>query len=355
MDFELYKQATSENTLLEIMFGSSEVGKIGSTIVDHQFSFPQEGVPVGYSPAGKTIILIDEHANPVAPGEVGEIAVKGVKRSPGYWAASDRTSAKFIADPDGTDERIYLTGDLGRMLPGGFLIHLGRKDLMVKIRGYRVNISDVEAALLDHVQVKEAGVASWDSDSEEKYLVGYVVLRKEAAVNVSDLNEFLRTRLPDYMIPSAFIFLESLPLTNGKLDRHALPRPGHQRPELAEAYLAPRSSLEKTLTEIWSNVLDIDRVGIRDNFLDLGGHSLAATRVASQVIEKLQLKLPLRTLFEAPTIEQMAVVIIKNRGTEAMEQKLECMMGELHALSDEEAQHLVAEETVPNSSGKRNE
>jgi amino acid adenylation domain-containing protein len=215
-DYDLYKHELPTTTLLEVAMGSTETGHICSAILDRDFTFPKEGTPIGYASRGKKILILDDARSEVPLGEVGEIAVKGKNLNPGYWRRPELTTEKYLADPTGGHERIYLTGDLGRMLPDGFVIHLGRKDLMVKIRGYRVDFGEVERALLEYPQTKEAGVAAWDRDSGEKYLAGYVVPRQASMLNVSELNEFLRNKLPDYMIPSTFMFLESLPLTNGK-------------------------------------------------------------------------------------------------------------------------------------------
>jgi amino acid adenylation domain-containing protein len=306
-DFELYKKRFHDDVSLEISMGSTEARSIAAALVNKQFSFPTEGNPVGYAPPGKTILILDAAHKKLPRGEVGEIAVKGRNINPGYWRMPNLTIERYLADPDGGDEKIYLTGDLGVMLADGFLVHLGRKDLMVKIRGYRVNLNEVEEALLEHFQVKEAGVAAWDSDPGEKYLVGYVVPRQKSALNVSELNEFLRKKLSDYMIPASFVFLESLPFVNGKLDRTALPLPDHQRPNLRTPYIQPDSELQQKLSQIWAEVLSLDRVGVHDNFFDLGGHSLAATRLISRVLDSFRVEVSLKSLFESPTLAGFAL------------------------------------------------
>jgi amino acid adenylation domain-containing protein len=305
-DFELYKKRFHDDVSLEISMGSTEARSIAAALVNKQFSFPTEGNPVGYAPPGKTILILDAAHKKLPRGEVGEIAVKGRNINPGYWRMPNLTIERYLADPDGGDEKIYLTGDLGVMLADGFLVHLGRKDLMVKIRGYRVNLNEVEGALLEHFQVKEAAVAAWDSDPGEKYLVGYVVPRQKSALNVSELNEFLRKKLSDYMIPASFVFLESLPFVNGKLDRTALPLPDHQRPNLRTPYVQPDSELQQKLSQIWAEVLSLDRVGVHDNFFDLGGHSLAATRLISRVLDSFRVEVSLKSLFESPALAGFA-------------------------------------------------
>ena len=320
LDFDLYKNCFGPETLLKFGMGSTEARGICSAIVDQTFSFPEKGTPIGYPDPYNKILLLDENGSEVGPNEVGEIAVKGRNLNPGYWQRADLTQSKFRSDPTGGDERTYLTGDLGRMLPDGFLIHLGRKDLMVKIRGYRVELAEIEKLLLAHPQVKDAGVVAWDREPGEKYLTAYVVPRHNPPPTRNQLNDFLMTKLPQYMIPSAFMFLDSFPLTNGKLDRTALPKPGGKRPDLSQPYGAPRSEVERELVRMWEEVLDVRPIGIHDTFLDLGGHSLAATRVVSRVTKNFELELSLRSLFQSPTVADMAAIIL---GELTAEQRVE--------------------------------
>jgi acyl carrier protein len=175
-------------------------------------------------------------------------------------------------------------------------------------------------------------------------LVGYIVARPEAVLNVSDLKNFIRSKLPDYMVPSTFVFMDSLPLTNGKLDRRSLPKPDRGRPKLAVSYAAPQNETQSTLVQVWEDVLDVRPIGIHDNFFDLGGHSLTANRVVYRVIHDFQLAIPLRAIFESPTVEAMAAVISAHRGKTLDGQGLMTLLDELESLSDEEAQRLVIEE-----------
>jgi amino acid adenylation domain-containing protein len=305
-DFELYKSRFVSVTRLRIAMGSTEARGICAAIVDQKFSFPTDGVPIGYPRPGNKILFLDEAGDEVAPGEMGEIAVKGENLNPGYWRKPLTTDDSAIHDPQGGIERIHRTGDLGRMLPDGFVVHLGRKDFMVKIRGYRVDISEVERALLEHPGIKDGGVKVWEREPGEKYLAGYIVPREGYALNVSEVREFFRGKLPEYMIPSAFKLMATLPLTNGKLDRQALPRPDTQRPALKQPYVAPRGEVERKLAGIWAEVLQIDEVGIHDNFFDLGGHSLTATRVISRVLAGFQAEVSQKLLFESPTVAALA-------------------------------------------------
>jgi amino acid adenylation domain-containing protein len=306
VDFELYKNKFPSGTFLEFGMGSTEAGAICAAVVNRTFSFPREGSPVGRARQGKEILILDDNGHPVHAGQTGEIAVKSRNLNPGYWKKPELTMSKFLGDPGENSERVYLTGDIGRILPDGMVIHLGRKDRMVKIRGYRVELAEIESALLEHPLVKDAGVEAWDRAPGEKYLAGYVVLRQRAALNVSGLNEFLRNKLPDYMIPSAFKFLDALPLTNGKLDRKSLPEPDHSRPDLGTEYAPPQDDIEKTLVRVWEGVLKVTMIGIDDNFFDLGGHSLLAAQLFTRLDDEFNRLLPLSMLLSAPTVRLLA-------------------------------------------------
>jgi len=339
LEIDLYRAHFPATTVFEISIGSTETHTFASFIVDQDFRLPDSGVPVGYPRPGREVLILDEAGNVVEPGQTGQIAVRSRYLNLPFpresWTNRDSQSAS---------DSIYLTGDLGRIIHDGFLIHVGRKDFMVKIRGYRVELGEIERALLLHPQVKEAGVAAWEREPGEKYLVGYVVPRQESVLNVSELNDFLRNKLPDYMIPSTFVFLNSLPLTNGKLDRSALPKPDNRRPRLKTPYGPPRSDGEKILSQIWSEVLALDQVGIHDNFFDLGGHSLAATRIVSQVLKKFQFEMPIKALFDSPTVAEMAVIITENQAKRVSDAELARMLREVEAMTEEEAQKQLAGE-----------
>jgi thioesterase domain-containing protein/acyl carrier protein len=195
------------------------------------------------------------------------------------------------------------------MLPNGFLIHLGRKDFMVKIRGYRVEPSEIESALLAYPQVRQAGVVAWDREPGEKHLVAYVVPRDGVTPTISELHNFLMGKLPEYMMPSSYVFLGSLPLTNGKLDRSLLPLPDNKRPDMGHPYVPPHTDVEQSLVKIWQEILDIRSIGIHDDFFDLGGHSLLASRLFVKIEKAFGKQLPLTTLFWARNVEQLARII----------------------------------------------
>jgi amino acid adenylation domain-containing protein len=306
LDFDLYTQHIAPSTALEIVMGSTETCSVASAIVDRDFTFPPEGTPIGYPHHGRTILVVDEQHREVGPGEVGEIAVKGRCISQGYWRRPELTRKKFLPDPTGGDERIYLSGDLGRRLSTGLFVHVGRRDSLVKIRGYRVELSEVEKALATHRDVREAAVVAWDRAPGEQSIAAYVVPQPATAPSVQALQDWLLNVVPDYMVPSSFVFVASLPLVNGKLDRRALPPPDYQRPALNSEYVAARGALESQLVTLWETVLGTVPIGIHDDFFALGGHSLLGARMIAQVHDTFGVDLPLRALFEAPTIAQFA-------------------------------------------------
>jgi amino acid adenylation domain-containing protein len=354
-DFDLYKSRFPAGTLLNITMGSTEVRGICSAVLDQTFSFPAEGAPVGYGRPGKQILILDDLGREVENGCVGEIAVRSKYVDAEYWDPSMRDKALTQRTTEMDQDLIHLTGDLGKKLDDGFVIHLGRKDFMVKIRGYRVELGEIERALLTHPEVKDAGVVAWDQEPGEKYLVAYVVPRESNALTVNELRGFLKEKLPDYMIPAIFMFLDSLPLTNGKLDRTALPRPDHKRPNLQQPYAPPQDEVETRLVQIWEEILNVRPIGIHDNFFDLGGHSLAATRVISRLIQTFQLELPVKALFDAPTVAEMAAIITENQAKRASDSELAQMLREVETMSEEEAQKLLAGESARGSTGDGHE
>ena len=201
------------------------------------------------------------------------------------------------------------------MLPDGCLIHKGRKDFRVKIRGYGVDLIEVEKTLRSHDAIKDAVVIAKPGASGDARIIAYYTSERQTGATADELRKFLTANLADYMVPSAFVKLDALPLTsNGKVNRNALPEPGHERPDLKESYQSPRNATEQALVEIWEALLNVRPVGVRDNFFDLGGHSLTATRLVSEVLRYFEWELPLQQLFQCPTVAEIAVVIDQHRG-----------------------------------------
>ena len=268
--------------------------------------------PLGRPIANTQAYLLDKHLRPVPIGVIGELYIGGDGLARGYCNRPELTTEKFITHAfDGEPpRRLYKTGDLARYFPDGNIEFLGRVDNQVKIRGYRIEPGEIESILRQHSQVKETVVTVREDEPGDKRLIAYVVLKNDFARNSTALRSYLKEKLPGYMAPSAFVFLNALPLTpHGKLDQRALPAPEQTRPELAERYQAPRNPVEESLARIWAEVLKLEKVGIDDNFFDLGGHSLKAVQVISRARKTFEVELPLRRLFETPTIVGLADTI----------------------------------------------
>ena len=344
-EIEEYQRHFSANTILVIRFGTTETGTLRRMYFDSESSLKEIQNAVGYATEGADICLIDDNGAALPCDAVGEIVVKSRYLSPGYWRRPDLSREKFIPDPNDGDQRIYHTGDLGRLRSDGCLYHLGRKDFQLSVRGYRVEAGEIEAVLLAQENVKEALVATIGNSNGAAHdrLVAYIVAFEKPFPATSMLRRAAGQKLPAHMVPSDFVFLESLPLTpNGKVDRLAFPAPDRSRPELEVAYAAPRSDIETLLAKIWAEVLAIDLVGIHDNFFDLGGHSLAASRVISRVIQSFKLVLPVRALYDAPTVARMAEVVKQNHAHRADDAELEQMLRQVETMTEEEAQRDVA-------------
>ena len=343
-ELDYFKKLFSKDCILVNRLGSSETGSLRMYFANKETQISGNLVPVGYAVMDNEILLVDDAGNQIA-GDEGEIAVKTRYVSPGYWGRPDLTDAVFLPGPAGGEERIYRTGDLGRMLPDGCLLHLGRKDFFVKIRGYRIDIDEIEAALRECPSIKEAVVVARNNNSGDERLVAYLVPTVQPGPKVGELRRFLNEKLPDYMIPHDFVTLEAIPLTDTrKVDRKALPDPGTSRPELTTPYVAPRTPIEKELAKIWAEGLSTDEVGIHDDFFDLGGHSLSATRIIARVIATFKLQLPVRALFDSPTVAAMSVVISSKEGQKADEEDLKRLLSEIESLSEETDEELPAEQ-----------
>jgi acyl carrier protein len=251
---------------------------------------------------------IPEH-QPVPVGVAGELHIGGAGLARGYWQRPELTAERFIPDPFGLTpgQRLYRTGDLVRYLEDGELEYLGRLDQQVKVRGHRIELGEIEAVLGQHERVRQSVVVAREDVPGQKQLVAYVVSAGEQEVSAGELRSYLGEQLPEYMVPAFFVGLAELPLTlNGKVDRRALPAPEHTRAHSAESYVAARTPVEELLAAIWCEVLGVEQVGVHDNFFHLGGHSLLATQVSSRLRETFQVELPLRALFEYPSVAGLA-------------------------------------------------
>jgi amino acid adenylation domain-containing protein len=269
-------------------------------------------VPIGRPVINMRLYAVSNTFDLQPVGEPGELCVGGVGVGRGYLNDPLRTAAVFVPDPFAAEPGavLYRTGDLARWLPSGELEFLGRIDHQVKVRGFRLELGEIEAVLASHPELRACVVMAREDVPGEQRLVAYCVLRPDAVLDRGALRAFLAQSLPDYMIPASYVPLESLPLTpNGKIDRKALPVPRRERPDLSGELVRPRTATEAGLAVIWASALDLDEVGVRDEFFALGGHSLLALRVVTAIRDRFGADLPLAVLFRAPTVERMAALL----------------------------------------------
>ncbi|GJD16867.1 hypothetical protein RIVM261_018230 [Rivularia sp. IAM M-261] len=298
-------------------YGPTEAADdITQFIVDKPFPENQRTVPIGKPLANLNLYILDSEMRLLPIGAPGEVCVSGVGVGAGYWKNEEKTNLSFVPNPF-TDSRnklpgnrkdlIYKTGDLGRWLPDGNIEFLGRIDHQVKIRGFRVELGEIETFLGQHPNVRENVVVVQQEEVGNAQLVAYVVAKTESIPSIGELRSFLKEKLPDHMIPSAFIMLESIPLApSGKVDRKALPKPDHLRPELENIYVRPRNEVERLIVDIWQKILKVEKVGIQDNFFELGGHSLNVLQVYGKLREVLKADLAMTDLFKYPTISSLS-------------------------------------------------
>jgi amino acid adenylation domain-containing protein len=337
-EIRLYRKHFPDQCLFASSLGCSEFGDYAFFFVDKETPLPSGAVPGGYPIADTEILFLDDDGAPVRGDRAGEIAVRSRFGAVGYWRRPDLTNAAFLPDPAGGDERIYRTGDLGRLGPDGCLFHLGRRDFQVKIRGYRVDVAEVETALLEIEGVQEAVVVGREEPPGDTRLVAYLVPAGAGVPTATELRRRLAHTLPSYMVPSVFVILGDLPLTaTGKVDRRALPPPGSTRPALGTPYVAPRTPLEAWLARTWAEVLGLDRVGIEDHFLDLGGQSLLATMLVTRVLAQFEVALAPRALLDAPTVAAMAELLLRSLLGRMDKESLDPALTEVESLSQGEA------------------
>lgn len=294
-------------------------GPTEATICASSFPLSREStlgrttVPIGKPLANYAIYIVDTHSNCVPIGCPGELCIAGVGLARGYLNDKALTDRKFVPNPFLPGEPMYRTGDRARWLPDGNIEFLGRMDRQIKIRGYRIELGELEAILATHPAVEKAAVIDWQVAPGDQRLVAYCVLSSKTDTGeiLQDIKQFLADKVPHYMVPSALISLDSLPLTsNGKIDRRALPQPNLSRTDTRVEYVAPQTPIQQQLAALWCEVLGVDRVGLRDNFFELGGHSLLALSLTSRVRDAMSVELPLVTLFSSPTLGEYAEQLV---------------------------------------------
>ncbi|MEH1816627.1 MAG: non-ribosomal peptide synthetase [Nostoc sp.] len=283
-------------------------------------------IPIGRPIANTQVYILDNNLQSVSIGEAGELYIGGDGLARGYLNRPDLTAEKFISHlfDNNLATRLYKTGDVARYLPDGNIEFLGRIDNQVKIRGFRIELGEIEREIAQHPDVREIVVLAPQDETGEKQLTAYVVPHQNSSYTSKQLRSFLEQRLPNYMVPSAFVLLESMPLTvNGKVDRQKLPAPSRERPQLEQAYIAPQSDLERLLAGILSDLLKIDRIGIDDNFFDLGATSISILQVAARVKQELGIELPTVKLFQYSTIGSLANYLHSNQNSQPSSDKLQ--------------------------------
>ena len=285
----------SETTMVKFLYAVDEADQL------------RRSIPIGRPMEGATAIVIDEAGKVCPTGIAGEIYIRTPYRSLGYYKQPELTAQVFVPNPFSNDSQdiVYRTGDLARQMEDGSFILMGRRDHQVKIHGVRIELGEIEAALSECEGVSAAVVVAREDQPGEKRLVGYAVAQDGASINSKDLRAALKRRLPESMVPAAFVVLKDMPLTpNGKVDRKALPEPDAS--QSGQEYVAPRTAEEEILCGIWAEVLKLPRVGIEDNFFEIGGHSLLATQLIARVRNAFSLEIPVRAIFESPSVERLA-------------------------------------------------
>jgi len=310
-DVERFRERFPPGCLLVAGYGSTEFTPIVEYHIRHDTPLPAGRVPAGHRLEGAEVLVLDDDGQPVETGQAGEVAVRSRFLAEGYWRRPDLSRARFGPDPTDPARRIYRTGDVGRLGPDGCLELLGRKDEQVKVRGYRVHPGQVEAALTEHEAIRQAVVTAPPGRTGESRLVAYLVTASAPPPLPGDLRRFLRERLPDYMVPSAFVVLDAMPLNaNGKADRAALP-PAPDRVPRPEPLIVPRSPLEHQIAGIWEGLFGLAPIGATDDFFDLGGDSLLAAALVSAIEETCGRSLTPAVLLEAPTVEGLAAALLR--------------------------------------------
>lgn len=329
-DVELYRTRFRGAAALASSLGCAEFDDYAYFYVDRDGAAAQGDVPGGYASRDVDILLLGEDGRPVDGTGIGEIAIRSRYNALGYWRRPDLTRAAFVADPGGGRVPVFRTRDLARRDADGCIFHLGRTDFQVKIRGHRVEVGEVEAALRALDGVREAVVVSREDTPGHRRLVAYVTAAGESAPSPGELRRGLGERVPDHMRPSLYVVLAALPRTAaGKVDRRALPPPDGSRPALDAPFVAPHTPLEHRLAAIWADVLGLDRVGVHDAFVELGGDSLQATRVVSRVLAELDGAMAHGALLAAQTVAEMAALIVRHGAGQLDPSDLHRMLADL--------------------------
>ncbi|HEY6349972.1 MAG TPA: non-ribosomal peptide synthase/polyketide synthase [Candidatus Angelobacter sp.] len=311
---------------------------------EHEETTKKATIPIGQPIANTQIYILDSHLQPVPVGMAGELHIGGVALSRGYWRRAELTAEKFISDPfSGREgERLYRTGDLALWRADGNIEYLGRLDNQVKLRGFRIELGEIEAVLQQHAEVTQAAVVLREDESGNRRLIGYIVSQNGTDGLLSDsVRDYLRTKLPEYMIPE-IVQVNEIPLTvHGKIDYNALPAISSGSFSALSACIAPRNAIEEQLEKTCCSLLHVERMGVHDNFFDLGGHSLLAMRLMTWTRETFQVEaIPLREFFETPTIAGLAALSVRYEARSGQTEKIASFLQQLDAMSAEQVMTL---------------
>ncbi len=323
------------------MYGPTETTVWSTT---RQITSSSDPITIGRPIANTQIYVLDKNKQPVPIGVVGDLYIGGDGLARDYRERPELTAEKFIDDPFRPGSRMYSTGDLARYLANGEVDFLGRSDFQIKIRGFRVELGEIESALMGHTAVREAVAIVREDKPGDKRLVAYLILHEGVAQpDQTELRDFVGGKLPAYMVPSAFVFLESFPKTpNRKVDRKALPAPDMAREDFGRHFVAPRNPVEEIVAQIIAQSLDLDSVGIWDNFFELGGHSLLVTRIIFRITELFRIEIPLRRFFENPTVAGIAAFMTADESERMRIERTAQLLIKLSQLSDEEVAGMLA-------------
>jgi amino acid adenylation domain-containing protein len=347
-----WRERLPGRTLLNI-YGSSEVS---ADVTYHDLSLADEDpwrVPIGRPIANTQIYLLDTHGEPVPTGVAGEVYVGGANLARCYLDRPSLTAERFVPDPFGGEPgaRLYRMGDLARYLADGSLEYLGRADHQTKIHGVRIEPDEVAGTLAQHEAIRECVVIVREDTPGDKRLVAYAVPREPGGTTASDLRLFLKQKLPDYMVPSAFVLMQALPLTpSGKVDRRALPAPEQGGTHEVGSHVAPRDAIESVMAGMWAEMLKRDKVGVYDNFFELGGHSLLAMQLISRVRESFSVEFPLRQMFEDPTVAGMSAALVAHELKPGRTLKVARILQQLEGMTEADVTSQLQEQQMKRGS-----
>jgi amino acid adenylation domain-containing protein len=343
-DVARWTQIFGERVALVNLYGTSETTLAKFYYFIKEADKDRPSIPVGKPMPGARALVLDEKGRICPPGTVGEIYIRTPYRSLGYINQPELTSEVFVKNPlnDDAQDIVYRTGDLGRILEDGNFEFIGRKDQQVKVRGMRVELGEIESLLREHGGVRDVAVIDREGTDGTKYLCAYVV---GESLDIDELRALAASRLPDYMVPSAFVMMEKLPRTLiGKIDRKTLPTLAQANE--AREFIEPRTGVEEVIAGIWAEVLGLKRVSIDDNFFQLGGHSLLATQVISRIREALQVDVPLSALFEGTTVEKLARLVVAHEAKPGQAERVALILKRIEKMSAADTTRMLQEKEV---------